>query len=344
MKLVLVMICALTSASLFAKGTPLFKAGSKVYTVDEASKENQQTVYKIENDRYSAYEQMAASMYLENFFNDLAKKTKTTSKKARDKYFKDKVKVSDLQVKNLITQLKDHPQLKGKKEAEKVKTVRESLEQQEQYAQMQAMVQKARSDGKIKMLITKPEQPVLDLKISKNDQIRYGPTESKPVSCKGDDCVTVVEYSGFQCPACAHGAKLAGSLMDEFKGKVRWIVRDFPLERQKRSKPAAVAAHCAGDQGKYWVMYEELYTSRKLSDSDFKDHAKKAKLNMKKFNKCVSSDKYVQRVEENLQSGVKNGVNGTPSFFVEGKKLGGMPPLPEFKRMLNEEIKNKKKG
>ena len=252
MKLLVGFLCAFTSLSLLAQSTPLFKAGSKVYTVDSASKVDKQAVYKIESERYKSYEQMAANTYITNFFEDLAKKKKTTTKKAQENYFKKMVKVPESKVKELFKQTKDHPQLKGKSDAERLTLLRDSLQQQEQYTKMQEMIQAAYSDGKIKMLITKPEQPVHDLKITKNDQVRYGPTNHKPVSCKGEDCVTVVEYSGFQCPACKHGAKLAGSLMDEFKGKVRWVVRDFPLDRQKRSRPAAVAAHCAGDQGKYW--------------------------------------------------------------------------------------------
>jgi protein-disulfide isomerase len=128
--------------------------------------------------------------------------------------------------------------------------------------------------------------------------------------------------------------------MTEYSGKVRWIVRDFPLSFHDRARPAAIAAKCAQNQGKYWEMYAALFDNqRDLSDKAFEDSAKKIKLDMDKWKQCVSSPAAVTAlIDENFESGQKFGVTGTPAFFINGRRLSGALPYEKFKEIFDDEL------
>jgi protein-disulfide isomerase len=101
-------------------------------------------------------------------------------------------------------------------------------------------------------------------------------------------------------------------------GKIRYVVRDFPLEAiHPLAFKAAEAAHCAGDQGKYWDMYERLFANqRALGAADLPGHAGSLGLDVAKFLQCLESGKHAARVRRNLADGEKAGVRGTPTFFL----------------------------
>ena len=134
--------------------------------------------------------------------------------------------------------------------------------------------------------------------------------------------------------------------MAEYKGQVRWIVRDFPLSFHDRARPAAVAAKCAHKQGKYWDMYFKLFENqRSLSDKDFEKYAKDIKVDFKKWRACVKNPSSVMAlIDANFQSGQKVGVTGTPAFFINGKRLSGAQPYEKFKEVFEEELKAKRKS
>ena len=131
-------------------------------------------------------------------------------------------------------------------------------------------------------------------------------------------------------------------LLNDYKGKVRWVVRDFPLGFHKRARPAAVAARCAKDQGKYWEMYEELFKNqRSLEDEDLKKYAKNIGLQLDKFQKCFENPtEQLKIIEKNFKSGEELGVTGTPAFFINGRRIAGALPYEEFKRIFDEELQN----
>ena len=97
---------------------------------------------------------------------------------------------------------------------------------------------------------------------------------------------------------------------------------------------------CAGEQGKFWDMYVQLFNNqRNLSDNDFLKYASQIKLNEGKFKKCVANPGAIEdSIAQNIQSGAKLGVTGTPAFFINGRRLSGALPFEEFKRIINEEM------
>jgi protein-disulfide isomerase len=156
--------------------------------------------------------------------------------------------------------------------------------------------------------------------------------------------VTIVEFSDFQCPYCVRAEETVGKVLKAYDGKVRVVYRDFPLPIHPLAQKAAEAAHCAGDQGKYWEMHEKLFANQKaLELSSLKGYAKDIGIDQGKFDKCLDSGDKAKVVETNRKAGEKVGVTGTPAFFVNGFQLTGAQPFEEFKTLIDSELAVAKK-
>lgn len=140
--------------------------------------------------------------------------------------------------------------------------------------------------------------------------------------------VEVVEYADFQCPHCAEFAIVQfPTIRDQLinSGRLRWRFRDFPLGFAW-SRPSALAAQCAGEQGKFWEMAEALYQRQadwgrgsKNPRGQFRDMAQAAGVDLAKYDACVDGQRYAGRLEASRQEGIARGVTGTPTFFVNGR-------------------------
>src|SRR5262245_9620297 len=134
-----------------------------------------------------------------------------------------------------------------------------------------------------------------------------------------DAPVTLVEFSDYQCPFCQQFfvTTFPGLKKDYIDtGKVRYVFRDYPLDQiHPQARKAAEAAHCAGDQGKYWEMHDLLFKNqRALTGPQLAEHARTVGLEPNAFGGCLSSGKYADRVSKGLEDGLAAGVQGTPSF------------------------------
>lgn len=151
--------------------------------------------------------------------------------------------------------------------------------------------------------------------------------------------ITIIEFTDYECPFCSRVRPTITQVMDKYKGKVQYVLRDYPLPFHGNSKKAHEAAHCAGDQKKYWEMNKLLFQNQKaLSIGDLKKYAKDINLNTGKFDKCLDSGKYTKKVDENQAYGSKVGVNGTPAFFIDGIALSGAQPLNAFTEIIDAEL------
>lgn len=155
-----------------------------------------------------------------------------------------------------------------------------------------------------------------------------------------DAPVTIVEFEDFQCPFC----KKAVSTMDEvtarYKGKVRLVHRDFPLDSlHPASLKAHEAARCAEEQGKFWQYRDLLYKNAPAaSPEQLEDYASRAGLDVNAFRKCTDSDKFRTLVQKDESEGERLGVQGTPAFFINGRLFSGAQPAEDFARIIDEEL------
>lgn len=154
-----------------------------------------------------------------------------------------------------------------------------------------------------------------------------------------DAKVTIIEFTDYQCPYCSKVRPTVKQLVTDYGDKVRYVLRDFPLEFHPSAKKAAEAAQCAGDQDKYWEYSDVLWNNQKsLEVADLKRYAGEIKLDQKKFDACLDDGKYTAEVDKDLADGAKAGVNGTPTFFINGRVLSGALPLDEFKKIIDAEL------
>lgn len=117
-------------------------------------------------------------------------------------------------------------------------------------------------------------------------------------------------------------------------------MRDFPLSGRPVALLAAQAATCAQDQGKYWEYHDLLFANHKdLSPAKIKEYAAQLKLDEKAFGECLDSGKYASEVEKDKRDGLTLGINSTPVFFINGKKLRGEGTLANFKQLIDQELK-----
>ena len=162
---------------------------------------------------------------------------------------------------------------------------------------------------------------------------------------KGDDDAPVViyEFSDYQCPFCGRFYTDTLPLIEENyikTGKVRLIFKDFPLDSiHPEATPAAIAARCAGDQGKFWEMHDKLFENqRTLGNSNYKQWAEEIGLDTAKFGDCIDTRKYLSAVRKDLVEGQQNGIQGTPGFFVNGRLISGAQPFSVFQTAIDAEL------
>jgi protein-disulfide isomerase len=164
-----------------------------------------------------------------------------------------------------------------------------------------------------------------------------------PAKGPADAPITIVEFSDYECPYCVKAEATVKEVLAAYPGKIHLVYRDYPLPMHARAPKAAEAAHCAGDQGKYWEMHDKLFASaEKLEVKDLKAHAREVGLDGGKFDQCLDSGVKAKEVESHKKAGEEAGVSGTPAFFINGRLLSGAQPLDAFKAVIDEELKAKK--
>jgi protein-disulfide isomerase len=324
-----------------------FKIYGKPYSVEDLAKENQGQFFDIETKKYELISNLARDRYLDEYFAKLAEKDKVSVEKAKNDFVQSKTKVSDGEVKDAMEKFKDYPQLKDRSDSDKKKMILDYLQKTKAQEVFEGIIAEGIAKKTLEVNYPEPKEPVYKVSVIDTDPVKYGPNpkDTKPLGCTGNACaVTVIEYSEFQCPFCERVQPAAKRIMKEYQGKIRWIVRDFPLGFHERARPAAIAARCAKDQGRYWEMYEEMFKNQKaLSDADFKKYAGNIKLDTKKFDECVAKPgKIIDAIEANMKSGEKVGVTGTPAFFINGRRLSGALPYEEFKKVIDSELASAK--
>jgi protein-disulfide isomerase len=140
-----------------------------------------------------------------------------------------------------------------------------------------------------------------------------------------DAPVTLVEYGDFECPYCGMAYPVVKSAQRELGKQLRFVFRNFPLaEAHPHALFAAEAAEAAAAQGKFWEMHDLLFEHQDaLEPPDIIGYAKSLGLDMAQLARDLKDPKYTKRVRDDFRSGVRSGVNGTPTFFINGSRFEG---------------------
>jgi len=170
-------------------------------------------------------------------------------------------------------------------------------------------------------------QPVVSLK-----------TAGAPSLGAPDAPVEIVIFDDFECPYCARTVPLLKQVLEAYSGKARLVFKNFPLGMHKNARNASVAALAADRQEKFWPLHDLLFENYKqLSPGKIRELAEQAGLDMEQFDQDRKDPALQQMINEDLQEGQKVGVRGTPTIFINGRRLQKRN-LAGFKQIIEEEL------
>ena len=162
-----------------------------------------------------------------------------------------------------------------------------------------------------------------------------------PVMSKGpaNAPVTIVEVSDYQCPHCKRAQPVLSQVMAKFPDKVRLVFKDFPLGFHERALPAAEAARCAGEHGRYWEYHDLLFAAQPaFSTANLLEYGARLGLPAEPFAACVESNRHRDAVLADFSEARAAGVRGTPTFFVNGRQIVGAQRIQVFQKAVQDAL------
>jgi len=159
--------------------------------------------------------------------------------------------------------------------------------------------------------------------------------------------VTIVEFGDYQCPACGAAHPIVKQMLEAYKNNkdVNFVFRNFPLPQHKNARVAAEAAEEAGAQDKFWEMHDALYEHQsEWSDSDdalsaFANYARQIGMDADKLRQEVGKSAFEDAIQADVNDGNAAGVNSTPTFFINGSMMVGVPSIGAFKAAIDAKLK-----
>jgi len=219
----------------------------------------------------------------------------------------------------------DFPQLKAQ--------IIQYLQQQTEGNLTTAFAQRLRNAASVQTFITPPEAPVYQIA-----------TDDQPSKGAATAAVTLVEFTDYQCPSCAQTQPAIDRLAAEYGDRLRVVVRDFPLTSiHENAFKAAEAAEAAREQGKYWEYVALLFRNQSaLGAQNLREYALAAGLDVTRFDAALSSGKFAEKVQRDILDGQRLGVAGTPTIFVNGRRVNDRS-YEGLKLRIEEAFKNSPK-
>lgn len=150
--------------------------------------------------------------------------------------------------------------------------------------------------------------------------------------------VQIIEFADYECPYCQQVNADLTKLREQFRNSVSVTYKDFPLPMHPLAARAAEAARCAGAQGKFWEFHDSLFETKRLQVSDLKEQARKLKLDTARFDQCLDSGEQAAAVKKDSKEGQRLGLQGTPSFFINGHFMSGAIGFMKLRDTVMQEL------
>jgi protein-disulfide isomerase len=166
------------------------------------------------------------------------------------------------------------------------------------------------------------------------------PVDGSPARGPADALVTLVEFSDYQCPFCRQGNGTVTQVEKKYAGKIRLVMKEFPLVSiHPMAMGASRAAVAAGLQGRYWEMHDKLFASPQLDPDTLERYAQEIGLDVERWKRDLQDPKLAAVIQRDMDLASDVNVTGTPAFFVNGRRLpGGAAPLDAFSALIDEEL------
>lgn len=301
-------------------------------TQKEVDEHMQAQLYAMHERIYRMKLDAIEELVSKKLLKEAAEKQKLSPDALLDNFVKDKVTVSEEEIAQFYEHVKDNPRLQGSDEEKRAK-IKDYLIERKRGSVEAKFYADLKKDHKVEIFLEEP--PLPEVKVEVGDDPVVGPE---------DAAITIVEFSDFQCPHCARMAETLEKLIEEYKGKVRVVFKDFPLKFHENAMVAALASGCAKDQGKYFEYYKTLYKNNQALDVEsLKKYAKDLGMDAAAFDECLTKEKYKAEIENDLKEGAAAGINSTPTLIINGKLLAGGRQADAIKAMIDKELGAKAK-
>ncbi len=178
-------------------------------------------------------------------------------------------------------------------------------------AKSRVLVARLANDGDFKVLVNKPLPPVV--RINTDDRPRKGAAKPK---------VTIVEFADYKCPHCKHAMPILAGLLKQYSDKVGLVFMDFPIDRTGISREIATGGHCAQQQGRFWEYHDLAFRHQETTNHQSPARlAKTLGMDLAAFRACLTSGAGRKAIAKSLAEGVRIGVSGTPTLYVNGERV-----------------------
>ena len=281
----------------------------KQITMNDIETSLRPLIFNVQEQVYSLRKQDLDLKINDTLLTQEAQKRQMTTRALLELEVSAKVpRVTEAQAQEFYTQNKDR--ISGEFAQTKDQIVQYIQENKEQEA-TRAFADQLRRASTVQVNLTAPESPVFDIS-----------TDDQPSKGNANASVTIVEFTDFQCPSCAQHHPVIERIVNEFGARVRLVVRDFPLSQHAQAVKAAEAAEAAREQGKYWEYVAVLFRNQSALEIDkLRKYASELGLDRARFDAALDSGKFTEKVQRDVLDGQKLGVNGTPTLYVNGKRV-----------------------
>ena len=307
------------------------KIGNEEITFDALVGEDKMDFFELQKREYELKMERLNKLMVERLIGAEAKKANMTL----EDYINKKVIGGDVKISE-----KDYKKFVAEKhipEAQITPQIKEKI---------MAYLQNNKKEDAVKDKVAKlTEKEPVEVYFAKPKMIVPVEAGNGPAFGKTGAPVTIVEFSDFECPFCSRAAETVTELKKKYGNKVKLTFRHFPLPMHPNARPASEASMCINEQStdKFWKFHDLAFKNQtKLDKANLEKYAKDAGADVKKFNECLTSKKFADVVQKDLDYGSKIGVKSTPTFFINGQLVSGALPIESFSEIIEEELAEKK--
>ncbi|MEN3335359.1 MAG: hypothetical protein V7641_4724 [Blastocatellia bacterium] len=301
--------------------------GNLVITEHEVDEAAGSQLYTLQEKIFSLRQSILKNLLIQTVLKEEAKRRGMTEGELRKQLMPDRVEVKQSDIDQAYAD--NLSVLENMNEDEAKQRIRLDLESRLKFDRYKAAVTEILSRAKIETFLSEPVPPASTINAE-------GPSKGPR-----DASVTIIEFSDFQCPYCKQAATNLKPLMQSYGSDVRFVFKQMPLPIHPDAFKAAQASVCAGEQGEFWEYHDILFSADDLSEQALKKYASDLGLPSDEFNSCLASEASATVVRRNMQEARQADVQGTPTFFVNGKIIRGLKSLEDFKNVIDHTLKSR---
>lgn len=298
--------------------------GTRVIREREIDEAIGSQIYNLQERIYNLRKKALEDLVLQILLKEEAEKRGETGEELRKQLMPLKVDVKQSEVDKAYTDILGTLENMSKDEAKQ--RIRLELESRQKLETYKLAVSEIVGRAKVETFLSEPVPP--SFRINAEGPMR-GPRDAP---------VTVVEFSDFQCPYCKQAAASVKALIESYGSNVKWVFKQMPLPIHADAFKAAQASICASEQGKFWEYHDVLFSSGELSTQALTKHASDLGLGVDQFNACLNSERSASIVRRDMQEATQADVQGTPTYFVNGRIMRGIKSIDDFKKIIDQAV------